>query len=148
MRLTAPLQLAGKTATGFSIPESFVESLGGGRHPRVKVTINGYTYRSSIAFMGGEFMLGASTEVRAAAGITTGEILDLEIILDTEPREVEVPEALAQAFLRQPEAKQFFDSLSYSNQRRHVLPIAEAKTEETRLRRVEKSISLFLAGKA
>jgi len=104
----------GKTATGIQVPAKIVESLGSGKRPKVRVTINGYTYRSSVAPMGGRFMLGVSAEVRDRAGVAGGDMLDVEIELDTAPREVSVPPDFAAALKRDADAKRFFDGLSYS----------------------------------
>src|SRR3954452_2729322 len=114
IKLSAQLELRGKTATGFVIPETVVADLGAGKKPQVSVTINGYTYRSSIASMGGEFMLPVSAEVRTNAGVSAGEIIDLELELDTAPREVTMPDDLKKALEEKPGAGKFFDSLSYS----------------------------------
>ncbi len=141
MKFRAKLELHGKTATGMEVPPAIVEGLGAGKRPAVRVTINGYTYRSSIAPMGGVFMLGASDEVRRNAGIAAGDILDVDVELDTEPREVTVPQDFAEALDRDAEAKRFFEGLSYSNKRRFVLSVEDAKTPETRQRRIEKAIS-------
>jgi hypothetical protein len=147
MRFRATLQLHGKTATGMEVPPEIVESLGGGKRPAVRVTLNGYTYRSSIAPIGGVFLLGASDEVRKNAGIAAGDVLDVEVELDTEPREVTVPQDFADALDRDAEAQRFFDGLSYSNKRRFVLSVEDAKTPETRQRRIEKAVSNLHEGK-
>jgi Bacteriocin-protection, YdeI or OmpD-Associated/Domain of unknown function (DUF1905) len=147
MKFRAKLELHGKTATGMEVPPAIVEGLGAGKRPAVRVTINGYTYRSSIAPMGGVFLIGASDEVRRNAGIAAGDILDVEVELDTEPREVTVPEDFAQALDRDADAKRFFDGLSYSNKRRFVLSVEDAKTPETRQRRIEKAVSNLHDGK-
>lgn len=148
IKLRAQLELRGKTATGFVIPKSIVTELGSGKKPQVYVHIKGYTYRSSIASMGGEFMLPVSAEVRTNAGVNAGEIIDIELELDTEPREVAVPDDLKRALEVKPNAKKYFDSLSYSNKRRLVIPIEDAKTPETRQRRIEKTVNLLSEGKA
>jgi hypothetical protein len=145
MKILAILQLHGKTATGFQIPEEVVTSLGTSKRPAVRVTINGFSYRSSIAMMNGEFMLGVSAENRQAAGIRAGEDVELEIELDTESREVVLPPDFVAALSSNPSAKAFFEQLSYSNQRRHVLSIEQAKTTETRLRCIDKSVAMLQA---
>ncbi len=147
MRFRATLQLHGKTATGMEVPPEIVEKLGGGKRPAVRATINGYTYRSSIAPMGGIFLLGVSDEVRKHAGVAAGDALDVEVELDTEPREVTVPPDFAAALDASPEAKRFFEGISYSNKRRFVLSVEDAKTPETRQRRIEKAISALREGK-
>jgi hypothetical protein len=137
-----------KTATGIQVPPEVVEALGAGKKPKVKVTIKGYTYRSSIAPMNGVFMVGVSAEVRQNAGVAGGDEVDVDIELDTEPREVVVPPDFAEALDQDTEAKRFFESLSYSNKRRYVLNIEGTKNPETRQRRIEKSISNLREGKA
>ena len=141
MKFTAELLSAGKNTAGFEVPEAVVESLGGGGHPKVSVTVNGYTFRTSIARLGGRYMLGFSADRRAEAGVTPGEVLDVEVELDTAPRELEIPEPLATALAADPEAKAFWDTLSYSNRQWHVLQVTSAKADATRDRRIEKSIA-------
>lgn len=138
----------GKTATGIKIPPEMVEALGQGKRPAVKVTINGgHTYRSTVAVMSGSFMVGVSAENREKAGVAGGDEIDVRLELDTAPRSVEVPKDLKEALDKDSEAKRFFDGLSYSNRLRHVLSINDAKTPETRQRRIEKSVALFKEGK-
>ena len=137
----AMIQGTGKTAAGIQVPDEIVEGLGAGRKPPVRVTINGHTYRSSVAFMGGVFMVGVTNEFRRTSGVAPGDEVDVDIELDTEPREVVVPPDLAAALDGDPEARAFFDGLSYSNKRRIVEPIADAKAPETRQRRIEKSVA-------
>ena len=141
------LLLAGKTATGFEVPAEVVAALGSSKKPAVLVTINGYTYRNTIATMGGVFMLGVSAEHRAGAGVAAGDTVEVTLALDTEPREVVVPDDLKAALKRDTQAQQSFDGLSYSNKRRHVLSIEDAKTAETRQRRIEKAVAMFRDGK-
>ncbi|GGM43732.1 YdeI/OmpD-associated family protein [Dactylosporangium sucinum] len=138
MRFRTTLFLGGKTATGMRVPAEVVASLGSGRKPKVTVTVNGYTYRSTVAVYGGEFMLPVSAEVRAGAGLAAGDEVDVDLELDTAPRAVEVPADLAAALDAAPGAHRRFTELSYSNQRRHVLSVEGARTAETRQRRVAK----------
>lgn len=147
MRFHATLQLNGKTATGIVVPPDVVESLGSGKRPAVQVTIDGYTYRSTIAPMGGVFMLPVSAEVREAAHVAAGDEVDVDVERDSEPREVSVPTDFLDAFEGDAAAKRFFEGLSYSNKRRVVLPIEEAKTAETRQKRIAKAISTLREGK-
>lgn len=137
----------GKNTSGIQVPPEIVESLGKSRKPPVRVTIKGYTYRSSIAVMDGVFMVSLSAENRANAGVMGGDEVDVDIELDTEPREVTVPPDFAEALNNEPDAQRFFESLSYSSKRRHILSIEDAKTPETRQRRIEKSIADLRAGK-
>jgi Bacteriocin-protection, YdeI or OmpD-Associated/Domain of unknown function (DUF1905) len=140
MRFRTKLLAAGKTAAGIEIPPRVVEALGSSKKPAVSVTINGFTYRSTVAVMGGKFMVGVSGERREAAGVTPGEMLDVDIALDTQPREVDVPAEFAMALGSDARAKKAFEGLSYSGRLRHVLPIANAKTDETRKRNIDKAI--------
>ena len=147
MLFHATLILNGKTATGIQVPDAIVEQLGAGKRPPVRVTIGSYTYRTTIAPMGGQFWIPVSAENRAGAGINAGDALDVAIEIDTEPREVVVPEDLMAALDAEPAAKQAFEKLSYSNKRLHVLSVEDAKTPETRQRRVEKVITTLRVGK-
>ncbi|MFI5913030.1 YdeI/OmpD-associated family protein [Dactylosporangium sp. NPDC051541] len=138
MRFRAVLERNGKTATGLPVPDEVLGALGAGKKPKVAVTINGYTYRSSVGSMGGRSMLPVSAEVRAGAGIAAGDEVDVDVELDTAPRTVEVPADLAAALDAEPAARAAFDALSYSGRRAHVLSVEGAKTAATRERRVAK----------
>jgi len=141
------LEQAGKTATGFRVPPEVVEALGKGKKPPVRVTIKGYTYRNTVAVMGGEYWLGVSAEHREGSGVKGGEMIDVTLVLDDAPREIEVPEDLAAALKRDAKASKFFETLSYSKKRWFVDPIRQAKTEETRARRVAKAVEMLHAEK-
>ena len=147
MKIRALLQQSGKTAVGFSVPEDVVLALGKGKRPPVNVTINGYTYRSTVAPMGGGYMVGVSADNRAAAGVAGGETHDIELTLDTAPREVELPEDFAVALAGDPAARRTFDALSPSNKGYHVSSIEGAKSAETRQRRIEKSVGALHEGR-
>jgi hypothetical protein len=146
MRFRATIQLAGKTATGIRVPAEVVAGLGPSKRPPVRVTINGHTYRNTVAVMGGVFMLGVSAENREAAGLQAGDEVDVDLQLDTEPREVIVPSDFAEALDQVADARRFFDGMSYSNKLRHVQSIEQAKTAETRRRRIAKAISTLQEG--
>ena len=148
MKIHALIQDTGKTAAGMEIPAGVVESLGSSKKPAVRVTINGYTYRSSIASMGGKFMLGVSNEVREKAGVAAGQEVDVDIELDTEPREVVVPDDFKKALAKDKAATKTFEALSYSNKRRLVLAIEAAKAADTRQRRIEKTVGQLHEGNA
>jgi hypothetical protein len=148
MRFRTTILQSGKTATGIQVPAEVVEALGSGKRPAVRVTINGYTYRSTVAVMGGAYMVGVNAEHRAAAGVAGGDEVDVEMELDTAPREVTVPADLAAALEAEPDARRTFDGLSYSNKSWHVLQIAGAKTDETRQRRIAKSVAVLKQGRA
>ncbi len=147
MKFRSIVQLGGKTATGIPVPVEVVERLGPSKRPPVRVTIKGHTYRSTVAVMGGEFMLPISAEHRMSAGVAAGDEVDVDIDLDTEPREVTVPPDFADALDRNAGAKRFFDGLSYSHKLRHVLSIEQAKTTETRQRRIAKAVDMLGEGR-
>lgn len=147
MRFRATILQSGKTATGFEVPAEVVSSLGTSKRPAVRVTINDYTYRSSVASMGGAFMVGVSAEVRERAGVAAGDEVEVDIELDTDPREVVVPADFRDALELDADATRTFDRLSYSNKRRIVLSIEQAKTAETRQRRIAKSVSTLREGR-
>jgi hypothetical protein len=141
------IELAGKTATGFEVPAEVVEQLGAGKKPKVRVAIGGHGYRSTVAVYGDRYMLPLAAENRTQAGVEAGEEVEVGLELDTEPRVVEVPEDFAQALASDPAAQETWKALSYSNRRYHVLQIEGAKTEETRQRRIAKSIATLSEGK-
>ena len=143
----ATILLGGKTATGIEVPADAVAALGASRRPAVHATIAGYTYRSTVATMGGRFMLPISAVVREAAGVAAGDEVDVELVLDTAPREVTVPPDFAAALGREPAAQRFFDTLSFSNRQRIVLAIEGARTAETRERRIAKSVAMLREGR-
>lgn len=140
MKFRSTIELGGKTATGIPVPEAVVTKLGSSKRPAVRVTINGHTYRSSVAPRGGQFLIPLSAENREHAGVAAGDTISVDIELDTEPRELAVPDDLAKALKREPAAKRAFEALSYSKKQGFVLPIEQAKTAETRQRRVEKAL--------
>jgi bifunctional DNA-binding transcriptional regulator/antitoxin component of YhaV-PrlF toxin-antitoxin module len=143
MRFHATLEQGGKTATGIHVPDEVVAALGSSRRPAVRVTLGGHTYRTTVASMRGRFLVPVSAAVREAAGVAAGDELDVEIELDTEPREVAVPDDLAAALAAVPAARERFDRLAYSHRKEHVRAIEEAKTEATRQRRIAKTVEVL-----
>jgi hypothetical protein len=143
MRFRATLESNGKTATGIHVPDEVVEALGSGRKPAVRVTISGHTYRSTIASRSGRYLLGVSAENRERAGVVAGDELDVELELDTEPREGTVPPDLMAALASDAQASGFFDTLTASQKQWYVLPIEQAKATETRERRVAKALGML-----
>src|SRR5829696_2561059 len=141
MRFRTTIQRNGRTAMGFEVPPDVVEGLGAGKRPPVTVTINGYTYRNTVAVMGGAYMIGVASEHRGPAGIVGGEDVEVDLELDTAPREVIVPPELAAALEAEPAARSTFQELSYSNRSWHVLQVTGTNNPETRARRIEKSVS-------
>ena len=136
IQFSATVLLGGRTATGIRVPAQVVDLLGAGRRPAVRVTVGGHTYRSTIAVMGGEFMVPLSAENRSRSGVAAGDDVDVRLELDTQPREVAVPDDLAAALDAEPAARACFDALSYSRKRWYVLGIEEARTAATRERRI------------
>jgi hypothetical protein len=147
MKFRAVILLSGKSATGIRVPEEVVAGLGSSKRPSVQVTIGGYTYRSTVASMGGHFMIPVSAEHRAGAGVAAGDEVEVNLELDTEAREIVVPADFSDMLERHAEAKHFFNGLSYSNKRRIVTPIMEAKTADTRQRRIEKALNMLIEGR-
>ncbi|HEX2863316.1 MAG TPA: YdeI/OmpD-associated family protein [Deinococcales bacterium] len=146
MKFRAALLLEGKTATGIRVPEEVVEALGSGRRPAVQATLNGYTYRSTVATMGGAFMLPVSAEVRGRAGVAAGDEVEVEVVLDTAPRTIDLPPDLAEALDALPEARAAYEGLSYSKRRGLVEPIEQAKAAETRARRIAAALEKLRRG--
>jgi hypothetical protein len=142
----ATVELAGRTATGLRVPAAAVEALEAGRQPLVKVTIGQHTYRSKVAVRRGEYRIPISAENRERAGVEAGDEIEVAIELDRDPRVVAVPSDLAAALEAAPEALHYFESLSYSRQRWFVLNVEEAKTAETRARRIERVIARLREG--
>jgi bifunctional DNA-binding transcriptional regulator/antitoxin component of YhaV-PrlF toxin-antitoxin module len=125
-----------KNATGLPLPAEAVAALGSGKKPRVKVTLNGYTYRTSVAVLGGFFMLSLSAENREAAGVKPGDTVEVTLELDTEPLIVTVPDDLAAALANVPGARAAFEALAYSVRKEYVRQVESAKAQETRERRI------------
>jgi hypothetical protein len=146
MRFRTTVELGGKTATGLPVPAEVVEGLGAGKRPAVLVTIGAHTYRSTIGSRGGAFLLPVSAENRAAAGIAAGDEVDVDVEVDTEPREVTVPDDLAAALAGDEAARRTFEALPYSHRQRHVLAVEGTKNPETRQRRVEKALEMLREG--
>jgi len=112
----------------------------------VKVTLNGYTYRSTIAAMGGPPCIPLRKSNREAAGLEGGETIEVRLDLDTDKREVTPPPDFVKALRAKPRAREQWRALSYSHQREHVEAIEGAKRPETRARRIEWAV-LKIAGK-
>jgi hypothetical protein len=133
--------------TGIEVPATLVEQLGAGKKPAVTVDVNGYTYRSTVGVMGGKHLVPVSAAIRKDTGLAGGDAIHVTLTLATEARTVDMPDDFAAALTAQPAARTFFDGLSNSLQRYHVDNINAAKTADTRQRRIEKSVQLFLDGK-
>jgi hypothetical protein len=129
----------GKNTAGIPVPEEIIERLGGGRRPLVRVTINHYTYRSAVAVMDGQFMISLSAENRQAAGVLGGDEVDITLEVDTAPRTVEIPQDFEAALVRAG-VLDAFQSAAPSLKKEYVRQVEEAKTQETRERRIAKIV--------
>ena len=133
--------------TGIVVPDGVIEQLGNGRRPPVLVDLNGHEYRSTVAVMGGQYLIAVSSAVRAATGLVAGDPIRVTLTVADTPHPFEVPADFAAALDAHEGARQFFDTLSNSLQRYHVDNINSAKSPDTRQRRIDKTIGLFLEGK-
>jgi hypothetical protein len=145
MEFRATVVLGGKTATGIPVPDEVVEKLGSGKRPPVVVTVGGYSYRTTVAPMGGGYFVPLAAEHREAAGVAALQDVDVEIELDSAPRTVELPGDLSTAM--DEAARSAFDGLAYSHQKEWVRWVTEAKKPETRTTRIEKTVEGLKAGK-
>ena len=148
MRFRTTILQGGGTAMGFEVPPAVVDAFGAGKRPPVTVTINGYTYRNTVAVMGGKYMIGVSADHRGPAQVSGGDEVDIDLELDTAPRIVAVPDDFAAALAAEPAAQATFDKLSNSNKGWHTYQLDNAKSAETRARRMEKSIAALREGKS
>lgn len=137
---TTVLQADDMNATGIVVPPEVVEALGTSKRPAVTVTLNGYTYRSTVAVMGGKFMLPLAKVHREAAGVKGGQKLKVTLELDTAPREVAVPADLKSA-LTKGKVLKAFEGASFTNRKEWVRGVEEAKAPETRARRIAKVVA-------
>jgi hypothetical protein len=144
---TTVMQAEGMNATGIVVPDAVVAKLGPSRKPKVVITLKGYTYRSTVAVMDGQFLLPLAKEHRDNAGVKAGDKVEVILEVDDAPREVEVPKDLAAA-LKKAGLRAAFDALAFSYRKEHVRAIEGAKALETRLRRIEKAVATVAAKKA
>ena len=127
-------------ATAVEIPDDVVQSLGPEARPPVAITINGHTWRSRVAIKDGQRLVGISAANREAAGIAEGQQIEIDLLLDTAPREVEEPEDLKSALDANPAGRAAFDRLPFGLKAKHVREIEAAKTPEVRARRIGKLV--------
>lgn len=127
-------------ATGIEVPAEVVEALGGSRRPAVVVSIGDYSYRSTVAPMGGRFLIPFAKEHRERTGLGPGDPIEVTLDLDTAPRTVDVPTDLATALDARPGARDAFDRLSYTTRKEHVRQVESAKAAETRERRIARIV--------
>jgi uncharacterized protein YdeI (YjbR/CyaY-like superfamily) len=144
MKFRTTIELGGKTATGFAVPDEVVDGLNSGKRPAVKVTVNGFAYRTTVARMGGRYLVPLNAENRAGAGVAAGDEVDVEIEVDTAPRVVVVPEDFAGA-LDRAGIRAVFDGMSYTHRKEWVRSIEEAKSDATRQRRIDKAVEAIKA---
>lgn len=128
---------------GLEVPPEVVEALGGGKRPRVIITVNGHSWKSQVAIMRGRYLIGLSNANRKAAGVATGDEVEVEVEYDAETPVVTEPEDFARALDADPVARAAYDRLAYSHKREHVLAIESAKKLETRARRIEKALAML-----
>ena len=120
------------------VPEEVVQSFRQGKRPKVSVTVGSYTFHSTVAVYGGRYFLPLNKANKIGAGVELGQRVEVELELDSLPRFVELPAALARALDADPSLREAFDRLSYSTRREHADAVAEAKQETTRQGRIER----------
>jgi hypothetical protein len=128
-------------ATGVEVPKDLVEALGSGARPPIAITINRHTWRSRVAVMRGQCLVGISAANRAASGIVEGDIVVVDLELDTASRIVAQPPDLSKALRGDREARAAFERLPFGLKRKHVAAIEGAKTPETRQRRIARLVA-------
>ncbi|KGE20267.1 YdeI/OmpD-associated family protein [Paenibacillus wynnii] len=138
------MKVHNKNATGIPVPAEVITSLSGSKKPSVKVSFNGYTYRSTVAVMGGEFLIPLSQSNREAAGVEPGDAVEVTLELDLEPRTVEIPDDLRVALSAQEGALEAFGALAPSKSKECIRQVNDAKTPETRNRRISAILAALL----
>ncbi|MDQ5840210.1 MAG: YdeI/OmpD-associated family protein [Chloroflexota bacterium] len=147
MRFRTTILQSGKTATGIQVPDEVMAALGPSRRAPIRVTLNGYTYRTTVGSVDGRPMFGVSADVRKNATVAGGDQVDVDIELDTEPREVTVPADLQAVLSGDPEAGRFFERLSHSHKSAYVVWIESARKAETRERRILEAVRMLKEGR-
>jgi Bacteriocin-protection, YdeI or OmpD-Associated/Domain of unknown function (DUF1905) len=146
IRFRTQLQSRGPAAAVVLGDAQVAEVGQGAKRFPVVATVNGYSWRTSVARMGGEFLVGLNREVRQGAEVNAGDEVDVTIELDTEPRDVKVPEDLAAALATDPQAKAAFDGMAFTHRKEYARWVAEAKRDETRQRRVQQALAMIRSG--
>ena len=147
VRLTATIVPRGPAAAVVLDDEDVAAVGEGAKRFPVVATVNGYTWRTTVTRMRGEFVLGLNRGVRQEAGVEAGDAVEVKLELDTAPREVEVPEALTSALAADSEARAAFDRLAYTHRKEYARWIDEAKRHETRQRRVAQALEMLRQGR-
>ena len=129
-------------ATGITIPFDVEEVFGAKRVP-VKATVNGAVYRGSIVRMAGKYMLGIPKAFREAAGIKAGDNIVVTLEKDQEERTVSIPADLAKELKKDAALKAAWEKLSYTIRKEQARGLEEAKSAETRARRLEKTVAML-----
>lgn len=146
MTFTATVEATGKNTTGIRVPDAVVEELGQGKRPRVVVTLDdGYTFRTTLGSIDGAAFISVSAAVREEAGVTAGDVVEVDLAVDTEPRTVEVPDDLAAALAGDDEAGAWFATLTDAQRKGFVTSVTSAKQLETRQRRVARAVEALAA---
>jgi hypothetical protein len=148
VRFSTQLQPRGPAAAVVLDDEQVAQLGEGAKRFPVVATVNGYSWRTSVARMGGEYLVGLNREVRQGAGAEAGDQVEVVLELDTAPREVDVPPALARALAADPKAQEAYDRMSFTHRKEYAGWVEEAKRDETRQRRVEQAVDMIRAGKA
>ncbi len=133
--------------TGLVVPAEVIATLGHSKRPAVVVSLAGYSYRSTVAVMGGVFMIPLSKANREAAGVKGGDRVDVTLELDLAPRIVDVPDDLAAALDATPGARAAFDASAPSMRKEYVRQVESAKAAETRARRIASIVEKLKEGK-
>jgi hypothetical protein len=127
------------------VPPEVMTALGDKKRLPVKVTINGYTYRTTVAVYGGKFYLGVRREIREAAGVAAGDQLTVRLEYDAELRTVDLPDALRAALEADAAMAAAFGRLSYTRKKEFVQWVTGAKRPETQRRRMEQVVAMLRA---
>jgi Bacteriocin-protection, YdeI or OmpD-Associated/Domain of unknown function (DUF1905) len=142
MKFTAELLRTGKNTTGIEVPQAVLDALGGGKRPRVRIGLNGFAFSLTLGGMGGRVMVPVSAERRAEAGVSGGNVYEIDIAIDTTPQDIALPHDIA-AILAENGLRAQFDALPPSRRKEHVRAITDAKSPETRARRIVKAIEMI-----
>jgi hypothetical protein len=147
VRFRTTVELHGATATGIEVPADVIAELNSGKRPKVTVTIGPHSYQTTVAPMGGRYLVPLSAENRSAAKVAAGDEVEVELVLDVAPRVVEVPDDLAAAIAEVPAAQSTFDALAFTHRKEWVRWVVEAKKPETRQTRIMKTVEALSAGR-
>lgn len=145
MKFTTTILQSGNN-TGIEVPEKIIEKFNAGKRPPVIVSLNGYTYRSTVAVMGGKFLIPLSKEHRENADVKGGQKLEVTLEYDSEPRTVELPADFQKALDTNEKCRQAYEKLAPSKKKEVVRHIESAKADATRQSRLYKILSALENG--